>query len=112
MTSIDSFVELIDGNILPCKAHFQLLDHGANFLRVLATKIVRNEDLNCVSVVLFVLLIALRKCGNIYNFNSHVYNGLVFHFIVFLLNNWIYPTIDLFHFCCRHQCNGNYVNTL
>ena len=48
-TCVDSLVELIDGNILPLQAHDQLLELSASFLHVLATKIVLNKELNCVS---------------------------------------------------------------
>ena len=47
-TAVDSFVDLIDGNILPTEACCALLEIGAEFLHVLATKLVLNKDLNSV----------------------------------------------------------------
>ena len=47
-TAVDSFVDLIDGNILPHEAHCALLEIGAEFLHVLTTKVVLNKDLNSV----------------------------------------------------------------
>ena len=53
-SSVDSFVELIDGNILPCKAHLKLLEIAAKLLQILATKLVLNDKLNCVSINILV----------------------------------------------------------
>ena len=47
-TAVDSFVDLIDGNILPHETHCALSEIGAEFLHVLTTKVVINKDLNSV----------------------------------------------------------------